>query len=857
MRDDGSTSPTLTDGAHGASTSMDRSLRESLERFELVARATNDALWDWNIDTGETWWGEGYKTLFGIFPESNVSGFDGWASRIHPDDVDRVRAGILGVIASGGQFWSDEYAFQRGDGSYARVLDRGYVQRDESGRPRRMVGALQDITARRRFEEALQRSERYLSSLIATVDGIVWEADAKTFRFTFVSAQAERLLGYPVSQWTADPKFWVNHLHPDDRDWAVEQCLQATRERRGHRFEYRMVAANGQPVWLRDIVTAVEADGELKLRGIMVDVTGEKRAAAALQERDVERRASEERITRQRAALVELTSRHQLDASHLRTALGRIAETAARTLNVARVSIWRYIADHSAIECLTLYESASGEQSSGTVLAAAAYPRYFQALEISEVIAAADAFTDPRTSEFADAYLGPLGIGAMLDAPIAAGGVHIGVLCNEHVGSARTWTADEKTFAVAVANLVSLALESSHRHDAELERRRLEEQFRHAQKMEAIGQLAGGVAHDFNNILSIIIMQAEEAESHDDVPPAARDGLQQIRSAAGRAADLTRQLLLFSRRQVMQSRDLDVNESVRGVAKMLRRIIGEDVRLELKLHAQPLMTHADPVMLDQALLNLAVNARDAMPRGGELLIETAPVDVDEATARTRMDTAPGHYVVLKVRDTGTGIPDAVLPHIFEPFYTTKDPGKGTGLGLATVFGIVKQHRGWIDVESIEDTGTTFSVFLPALAAPAASALPAPAPTQPRGGAETILLVEDDNLVRLLMRTALARHGYKVIEAGDAREALQRWQEHHAAIALLVTDLVMPGGMTGFELSRRLREQAPGLKVVFTSGYSAEIAGKEIDLLGVDHFLQKPFKRDDFLDAVRRAIDSQT
>jgi PAS domain S-box-containing protein len=383
----------------------------------------------------------------------------------------------------------------------------------------------------------------------------------------------------------------------------------------------------------------------------------------------------------------------------------------------------------------------------------------------------------------------------------------------------------------------------------------LENQFRQAQKLEAIGQLAGGVAHDFNNILTSILMQVELGAMEDNVSPAILDGLQQIRSDAERAASLTRQLLLFSRRQIMQSRDLDLNEIVTSLSKMLQRIIGEDVRLQLILHPAPLLTHADGGMLDQVAMNLAVNARDAMPHGGRLTIETSEKIVDETCAKLQSDIAPGRYVCLSVSDTGGGIPPDVLPRIFEPFFTTKEPGKGTGLGLATVFGIVKQHRGWLAVDSTPGQGTTFKIFLPALAGTVAAA-PAAGRPKVNGGSETILLVEDEASVRKTTRTILARHGYTVLTAAAGDEAVELWGQHGGAVALLLTDLVMPGGMTGQQLARRLVAGQPKLKIIYTSGYSADIAGKEISFQGHENFLQKPFRSEELLKLVRNCLDGE-
>jgi PAS domain S-box-containing protein len=382
----------------------------------------------------------------------------------------------------------------------------------------------------------------------------------------------------------------------------------------------------------------------------------------------------------------------------------------------------------------------------------------------------------------------------------------------------------------------------------------LETQLRQSQKMEAIGQLAGGVAHDFNNILAAMMMQAEMAAMVENTPGEVQEGLHEIRAAAERAANLTRQLLLFSRRQVMQPQDLDLNEIVTSLAKMLQRIIGEDVRLQLHLHPVPLIIHADAGMLDQVLMNLAVNARDAMSQGGRLLIETSEKTVDENIARLNPEAAPGRYACISVSDTGRGIPPEVLPRIFEPFFTTKEPGKGTGLGLATVYGIVKQHQGWLKVYSEPGRGANFQIFLPASTATVADLARAAARPKPRGGTETILLVEDEPAVRTLTRAILERKGYKVLEAANGAEALNVWQEHREAVSLLLTDLVMPGGMTGQQLARQIQVERPNLKVIFISGYSAEMAGRELQLRRGESFIQKPCAPDQLLETVRQCLD---
>ena len=386
------------------------------------------------------------------------------------------------------------------------------------------------------------------------------------------------------------------------------------------------------------------------------------------------------------------------------------------------------------------------------------------------------------------------------------------------------------------------------------ERKAMAEQLRQSQKVEAFGQLAGGVAHDFNNILGAMLMQIELAEQAQPLTEDVRNSLRAIRADAMRAANLTRQLLLFSRRHVLQLRNLDLNEVVTNLVKLLQRIIGEDMRLELHLHPAPLILHADAGMIEQILMNLAVNARDAMPNGGSLRIETSEKSVDQNAAQLNPEAAPGRYVCLRVSDQGHGIAPAVMSRIFDPFFTTKDVGKGTGLGLATVMGIVKQHRGWVMVESQPGQGATFQIFLPASSTtPGRTA--AAILAKPGGGTETILLVEDEMVVRVPTRKILERHGYKVLEAASGQEALECWQQHRGSIALLLTDLVMPGGMSGQELARVLQADEPQLRVIFNSGYSAAIAGRELKLGHGEHYIQKPVAPDQLLRTLRLSLDS--
>ncbi|HKW30637.1 MAG TPA: PAS domain S-box protein, partial [Verrucomicrobiae bacterium] len=373
-----------------------------------------------------------------------------------------------------------------------------------------------------------------------------------------------------------------------------------------------------------------------------------------------------------------------------------------------------------------------------------------------------------------------------------------------------------------------------------VQRKHLEDQLRQSQKMEAVGQLAGGVAHDFNNILTVI--QGNASLLLDpQLDPAERSGCsRQIVQAAERAASLTRQLLIFSRKQVMRPANVDLNEVVANLTKMLRRILGEDIVLQTNYAPDLALIHADAGMIEQVLMNLLVNARDAMPTGGQLSIGTSKEKFTKAQVEKNPEAVAGTHVRLTVRDTGCGIPGENLPRIFEPFFTTKAVGKGTGLGLATVYSIIQQHRGWITASSEVNNGSTFNIYFPAADGGRAGKEPAPAAVKLPHGTGTILVVEDELAVRVLVSNLLQRCGYTVLAAESGVAALKVWQEHQDRIQLLLTDIIMPDGMNGYELAQQLQAARPGLKVVYTSGYSGEVVGKSLSLVDGANFLQKPY-----------------
>jgi two-component system cell cycle sensor histidine kinase/response regulator CckA len=671
---------------------------------------------------------------------------------------------------------------------------------------------------------------------------------------------------------------------------------------------------------------------------------------------------------RRQDALLTLTSPEVLGGEDLSASFRRITEADAAALDVARSSIWRLTPDRSRLVCLDLYDAAADAHSSGLELRAADYPAYFAALATVQLIDASDAGRDSRTREFASSYLEPLGITSMMDAPFHVEGRVEGVVCREHVGPIREWLADEKTFAVAAANLVSLALASSERRRAEAttrllgealnaaanamvitdcdgviewvnpafsrdtgysldeargrsprdlvksglheslqyaalwstiqaggvwrgemtnrrkdgslypveltitpirghdgrighfiavqrdltEEKRLEAQFLQAQKLEIVGRLAGGIAHDFNNVLTIINGTADLITMGLDAGHPMSADLAQIKHAGERAASLTRQLLAFSRKQSDARDVLDLCAIIADWRRMLQRLVGETIVLDLAADAaQGCLIKANQAQVEQILMNLAVNARDAMPDGGQLTVSVDATDVADGRGLTPA-VAPGAYVRLTVTDTGAGIDTPTLERIFEPFFTTKEPGRGTGLGLATVYGIVHRLRGGIDVKSRPGVGTSFVIYLPAWRelAPPSDALPASVLSR---GTETIAIVEDEEPLRMLASRMLTSAGYTVLSAAHPVDALDVVRRHTGPLHLLLTDVVLPG-VNGRELARRVTALRPEVAVLFTSGYTDD----EIVRLGVlarsADFISKPYTASALTRKVRALLD---
>jgi PAS domain S-box-containing protein len=763
----------------------------------------------------------------------DASSRSGEAALALPLESDGRTLGVLTIYTAG------DGAFDQAEQSLLRELadDLAYG-----------VQALRTAANERQAEQALRGSQSKLAMAMDLAGVAHWEFDADTNVFTLderiytqLGTTAEREGGV-----TIDADEYVRRFIPPEDHHIIRELAAAARAATGSgyttQFEHRVRRIDGSigVVQVRASYVKDAAGRVVKVHGANQDITERKRAAAEVV-------AANERYARQEASLTTLMRSYVRAPDDFTTIVREITEVVARTLEVAHVGVWRHDDRGTSTRCHDLFEWREARHSSGEELTEESAPRFFRSIAESEVIAAFDAAVDARTSELAEGYLKRHDIVSMMSVAIRSQGATVGVLSCHHRGLQRRWMPDEQTYGVAVANLLSAII-------AQVERQRLELQLRQAQKLEAIGQLAGGVAHDFNNILTVILGRTEEAAQDGRLPVDLREAMADISQNAERASTLTRQLLAFSRRQTIQVKDVNMNDVVGNLTRMLNRILGEDIDVEFHYAPRPAYVRADPGMIEQVLLNLVVNARDAMPLGGHLSVETSLVD---GAADSRRPARPiGTWVCLRVTDTGSGIAGEHLPHIFEPFFTTKDVGKGTGLGLATTYGIAQQHGGWIEVESEVARGTTFRVFFPHVSVAAAEA-PAPAalPPPPRGN-ETILVVEDEDGVRALVIKVLGDLGYRLLQAQSGPRAIEVWREHGPAIDLLITDIVMPDGMNGIELAERLRRTRPSLKVIFTSGYLADVSRDAIPARETDVYLAKPFSLPELARLVRRTLDAR-
>jgi PAS domain S-box-containing protein len=811
----------------------------------------------------------------------------------------------------------------------------------------RQVISLQENTRlldeQKRADRSLRESEvKYRAVVEHAKEGIVVAQDGL---LKYLNPSAIDITGYRYDEIVNKP-FLDFVFTQDGTEVAGEYERKLSGDERTFPTHYRVIAKGGSVKWLEGSGVLIEWEGRPALLTFVRDITNQKYAEEAKEQKN-------RRVIRYQATLLDLA---KADLSDLPTTFAKVTEVAAKTLPADRVGIWLFGEDRSQLVLMNLFKSREGTHEAGHRLTSAQYPRYFSALDQSRLIAADNATTDERTSEFAEEYLSPLDIRAMMDAPIRIRGALVGVLCHEHIGSSREWSLEEQELAVSLADTISLALEAHERKNTELalheseeqyrtlfensldtmftvdlrgyftsinqagealtgyrrdefigknfrtyvspevaelifsaynalyqtgkplsglrysftgkdgqertvegyvtlrkrgdivigfqgtlkditERLKLEQQLIQSQKMEAVGTMAGGIAHNFNNIMvgimgySEFLMMSKKPDDPDF------KALSIIHEGTVRASELTKQLLSVSRGGQFNLVAVKLNQLIERIIPLIFGAFNKSIDLVTHLAPDLMVMKGDMSQIEQCLLNICINARDAMPQGGKLIIETHNQMLDDVFVRSHFGASAGPHVMVTITDTGMGIPPQVRDHIFEPFFTTKQQNGGTGMGLATVYGIVRSHRGVISVYTEIGKGTSFKLYFPVASGSAEERIIHRETSQSMPGA-TILLIDDEPVVREVWEDFLTQKGYQVITAEDGLDGIERFKGLKDRIDLVILDLIMPN-LGGQETLAALREIDPKVKVLVTSGYSENGQAGEIVNLGIDGFLQKP------------------
>jgi PAS domain S-box-containing protein len=780
------------DDSHGQGERRDERIQScpappDLERFTLESAC--EGFWAWSPPTGDVYFSPRCQELIGATVDELRGTAELWRSLGDPSDLERARATILDAASrSGGTFLLELRLVRQRDGQGRWFSVRGRaVDHDASGAPMRILGTLEDITEARDVQEELRRSEERYRSLVEQQGEGIGRVDADE-RFTFANPAAERIFGVGRGELVG------RTLHEFLDDEGRARVLDQTRRRRGgtvDSYELTIVRPDGERRTL--LVTASPGVGE----------PGEYGGAYGIF-RDITERTLAEKAVRESEA------RYRRLIESLPHGVGIVTSDRVAFVNRAALKTLGYERLEDVVGVHPLSLVVEGEH-------------------------------DHVGERLGDLIRG-----------VAEEVSHFFTRCRHRGGTEIPVEVFATVVVYAGHPAIQLFLmDLTERQQSERRQAHLEEQLRQAHKMESIGRLAGGIAHDFNNALAPILGLAEIARS--DAPPdseRSRD-LQTIIESAERARDLTSQLLAFGRKQLLQMRAIDLNEVARNAHDLLRRLFRESVTIRLEIDPRPSIVRADESQLQQVLMNLAINAHDAMPEGGQVTIMTSCVELDEARARELAELGPGPHALLSVRDEGRGMDAEALSHTFEPFIATEGRTSGVGWGLATVHGIVKQHGGHITVESAVGAGTTFTVYLPQFAA-AAEALGAARAVRRTRGDATILVVEDDAAVRRAACRILGSEGFRLIEARDGEEALVLARRHEGPIDVVLTDVIMPR-LNGLELAQRIAVVRPDSSVIFMSGYASDIITDPGVLAGEALFIQKPFTVRSLLEKIDLAL----
>ncbi|WP_055003060.1 PAS domain-containing protein [Pseudomonas coronafaciens] len=808
-----------------------RAIEEAQERYRLAAKATNDAIWDWDLKADYILWNDALEQAYGHPLATLDTSSDWWIAQIHPDDRARIYASIHAVIDGNGTAWTDEYRFRRLDGSYADILDRGHVIRDAEGSAARMIGAMLDMSQMRKAEMALRRSEERSRTMLETIEAafaiieVRFDADDSPVDYRFIEANPafERQAGVDLRG------KWVTEFAPDlERFWF---------EAYGH------VAKTGEPASFENYAKAFERWFEVK--AVRVGEPADRQIAVMFSDVTA-RRDAEERLRTSEAI-----SRENVERVQLALAAGAIIGTWHWDLLSDRFAVDEAFSRAFGLEPALGHEGLSLEQVIATV-----HPEDRPGLieAINAVITEGSLYAHQYRVRRADGIYYWIEANGRVDR--AEDGTPLsfpGVLIN--VDERRTVAAERDRATAALRSLNDTLEQRVAARTTEL--MQAEEKLRQSQKMEAVGQLTGGLAHDFNNLLAGISGALElmstriEQGRWSDVDKY----IVTAQGAAKRAAALTHRLLAFSRRQTLDPQPTDVNRLMKGMTDLIQRTVGPSILVETIGTPGLWPTLVDASQLENALLNLCINARDAMPDGGRITIDASNRWVEDGATQVH-DLPEGQYLSLCVTDTGTGMTPEVMAKAFDPFFTTKPIGQGTGLGLSMIYGFANQSGGQVRIQSEVGKGTSIFIYLPrydgAAVRDESDALIPPVEFTQSG--ETILIVDDEPTVRMLLTDSLGDLGYTLIEAADSLAGLKLLRSD-VHIDLLITDVGLPGGMNGRQMADAGREVRPQLKTLFITGYAENAAIGDEQLGPGMRVLTKPFAIDALTSRVQELMNA--
>ncbi|ACF13157.1 multi-sensor hybrid histidine kinase [Chloroherpeton thalassium ATCC 35110] len=873
----------------------------SEERLNLAVLGAGVGLWDWHVTSDELITNERWAEIIGYtLEELQPITSQTRRSLVHPEDLSHSAILLKEHFKKRTSQYECEVRMKHKTGEWVWVLERGKVMEwDENRLPIRMAGTLLDISLRKLTEETLRKNEHFLQTITDCTPSFIYIYDLIEGRNFWVNPTHQQIFGEIFYKDTSTLAFHdiMERMHPDDKS-KMSKCIPSLQNKPdGEIFEveFRMIDDDGVCHWFDDKVSVFERNekGEItKIIGAGIDVSARKRAETAQQESRAQLLSVLNNSPLQIWAFngeeyLFLSEEWYRYSGQQRTPHPGIDIwlEAVPTEDLGRAgAVWQKAwAEKSAHDNFFRLRNFNGEYRYFQCRAVPIFNhdgefQYFIGynVDISDRIRAEEElrkfskvveqspscvlitdlngnieyvnpFFTKLTGYSAEEVLGKnpkiLKSGEMNETvydtlwkTITAGGIWNGELHNQKKNGELFWEE------VSICPLFDEEGYITHYFAVKQDitsKKKIEEQLRQSQKMEAIGQLAGGVAHDFNNILTVILANSEIALAKLKDQPSAQDNIQQVKKAANRAASLTRQLLAFSRKQILEPKILDLNDLIQNLQKMLARLIGEDISLIIKYAPNLKQIKADPGQIEQVIVNLAVNARDAMPSGGNLIIETENAHVDESFFKHHNCLDHSEFVLMTITDTGLGMDKATLKRIFEPFFTTKGQSKGTGLGLATVYGIIRQSGGLIQVYSEPEMGTVFKVYLPAISEKTKPEIEHEEFCEDLTGTETILLVEDEAFIREVISKGLTDLGYTIFDAANGEEALDISKKYGQKIDLLLTDVVMPK-MSGKELSDKIMADRPNLKVVYMSGYTDTAIVNHGVLEEGTLFIQKPF-----------------